>query len=55
MGPDRPKITSVPNELKSSQWTNLAKMIIVRPLTMERKALRFAKSKTIQNGTNGPR
>ncbi|OMP00500.1 hypothetical protein CCACVL1_03339 [Corchorus capsularis] len=31
MGPERPEITSVLNELKTSQWTNLTKMIIVRP------------------------
>ncbi|OMP02336.1 hypothetical protein CCACVL1_02827 [Corchorus capsularis] len=31
MGPERTEITSVPNELKTSKWTNLTKMIIVRP------------------------
>ncbi|OMP07004.1 hypothetical protein CCACVL1_01400 [Corchorus capsularis] len=27
MGPERPKITSVLNELKTSQWTNLTKRL----------------------------
>ncbi|OMP00535.1 hypothetical protein CCACVL1_03336 [Corchorus capsularis] len=26
MGPERPEITSVLNELKTSQWTNLTKI-----------------------------
>ncbi|OMP00499.1 hypothetical protein CCACVL1_03340 [Corchorus capsularis] len=55
MGLERPEITSVLNELKTSQWTNLIKIIIVRPEAIGRKALWFGKSKTIQNSTNGPR
>ncbi|OMO99721.1 hypothetical protein CCACVL1_03662 [Corchorus capsularis] len=31
MGPERPEIKTVLNELKTSQWTNLIKIIIVSP------------------------